>query len=153
MIGQAMHVSNDLGFHKLIIVPLSRPNDSSSMVAKILELTPLHQTTLLKWESHKEGSTLTGLGHGATPWVLLGPEWTWVIGFFYHISPFPMRLGCFQWSLSYYAEVCCMNSIRIHSFRWNGGLRWVGNAGAVWNGRPTASCHVWGDGSYCSSLY
>ena len=37
-----MHASTDLGFHKLIIVPPSRPNDNSSMVAKISELTPLH---------------------------------------------------------------------------------------------------------------
>jgi hypothetical protein len=62
-----MHASIDLGFHKLIIVPLSRPNDSSSMVAKISGLTPLYQTTLLKSEPHKESSTLTGLGRGATP--------------------------------------------------------------------------------------
>jgi hypothetical protein len=38
----------------------------------------------------------------------------------YHISPFPMRLGCSQWSLSCYAEVYCVNSVRIHGFRWNG---------------------------------
>ena len=44
------------------------------MVAKILGLTPLHQTTLLKSEPHKESSTLTGLGRGATPWVLFGTE-------------------------------------------------------------------------------
>ena len=67
MTGQAMHVSINLGFHKLIIVPPSRLDDSSSMVAKISGLTPLHQTTLLKSEPHKESSTLTGLGRGATP--------------------------------------------------------------------------------------
>ena len=62
-----MHISIDLGFHKLVTVPPSRPGDSSLMVAKILGLTPLHQTTLLKSEPHKESSTLTGLGRGATP--------------------------------------------------------------------------------------
>ena len=62
-----MHVSIDLGFHKLITVPPNRPDDNSLMVAKILELTPLHQTTLLKSEPHKKSSTLTSLGHGATP--------------------------------------------------------------------------------------
>ena len=74
MTGQAMHVFIDLGSHKPIIVPLSRPNDNSSMVAKISGLTPLHQTTLLKLKQHKESSILTGLGRGATPWVFLGPE-------------------------------------------------------------------------------
>jgi hypothetical protein len=62
-----MHVSVDLNFHKLAIVPPSRPGDCSLMVAKILGLTPLQQTTLLKSEPHKESSTLTGLGRGATP--------------------------------------------------------------------------------------
>uniref|UniRef100_A0A2N9G9H0 Uncharacterized protein n=1 Tax=Fagus sylvatica TaxID=28930 RepID=A0A2N9G9H0_FAGSY len=62
-----MHVSSDLGFHKLIIVPPSKPNDNSSMVAKISGLTPLHQTTLLESEQHKESSILTGLGREATP--------------------------------------------------------------------------------------
>ena len=154
MTGQAMHASINLGFYKLIIMPPNRPNDSSSLVAKISGLTPLHQTTLLKLEPHKESSTLTGLDRRATPWVFLGLEWTWVMGFFfYHISPFSMRLDCFQWSLSCYAEVCCVNSIKIHSFRWNGGLRWVGNAGAVWKWKTSCLCHVWEDGSYCSSLY
>jgi hypothetical protein len=62
-----MHASIDLGFYKLIIVPPSRSNNSSSMVAKISGLTPLHQTTLLKSEPHKESSTLTGLGREPTP--------------------------------------------------------------------------------------
>ena len=62
-----MYVSVDLGFHKLVTVSPSRPGDSSLMVAKILGLTPLPQTTLLKSEPHKESSTLTGLGHRATP--------------------------------------------------------------------------------------
>ena len=65
--GWAMHVSIDLGFHKLAIVPPSRPGDSSLMATKILGLTPLHQTILLKFEPHKESSTLTGLGRGAAP--------------------------------------------------------------------------------------
>jgi hypothetical protein len=57
----------NLGFHKLVTVPPSKPSDSSLMVAKILGLTPLHQTTLLKSEPYKGSSTLTGLGRGATP--------------------------------------------------------------------------------------
>ena len=62
-----MNVSIDLSFHKLVTVSPSKPGDSSLMVAKILGLTPLHQTTLLKSEPHKESSTLTGLSRRATP--------------------------------------------------------------------------------------
>ena len=62
-----MHVSIDLSFHKLATVSPSRPGDSSLMATKILGLTPLHQTTLLKSEPNKGSSTLTGLGCGATP--------------------------------------------------------------------------------------
>ena len=62
-----MRVSIGLGFHKLVTVPPSRPGDSNLMVAQILGLTSLHQTTLLKSEPHKESSNLTGLGRGATP--------------------------------------------------------------------------------------
>ena len=93
MTGQAMHASINLGFYKLIIMPPNRPNDSSSLVAKISGLTPLHQTTLLKSKSHKESSTLMDLGRGATPWVLLGPEWTWVMGFFITFPHFPCILA------------------------------------------------------------
>uniref|UniRef100_A0A2N9IHA4 Uncharacterized protein n=1 Tax=Fagus sylvatica TaxID=28930 RepID=A0A2N9IHA4_FAGSY len=62
-----MHVSIDLSFHELVTVPPSKPGDNNLMVAQILGLTPLHQTTLLKSEPYKESSTLTGLGRGATP--------------------------------------------------------------------------------------
>ena len=62
-----MRVSIGLGFHKLVTVPLSRPGDSNLMVAQTLGLTPLHQTTLLKSEPHKESSIFMGLGRGATP--------------------------------------------------------------------------------------
>jgi hypothetical protein len=62
-----MHVSIDLSFHKLATMLPSKPSNSSLMVTKILGLTPLQQTTLLKSEPHKGSSTLTGLGRGATP--------------------------------------------------------------------------------------
>ena len=88
-----MHVSIDFGFHKLVTVPLNRPGDSSLMVAKISGLTPFHQTTLLKSEPHKESSTLTGLGRGATPWVFLGLKLTWVMSFFIIFSQFPYVLS------------------------------------------------------------
>ena len=37
-----------------------------------------------------------GLGRGATPWVLLGLKWTWVMGF-HHIFQISMCLECVQW--------------------------------------------------------
>ena len=88
-----MHVSIDLGFHKLATVSPSKPGDNSLMVAKILGLTPLHQTTLLKSEPHKESSTLTGLGRGATPRVLFGTEMDKGHGVFIIFSHFPCILN------------------------------------------------------------
>uniref|UniRef100_A0A2N9G4T9 Clp ATPase C-terminal domain-containing protein n=1 Tax=Fagus sylvatica TaxID=28930 RepID=A0A2N9G4T9_FAGSY len=73
---RSMHVSCDFGFHKLIIMPPSRPNDSSSWLPKSQGLTPLHQTTLLKSDQHKESSFLTGLGRGS-----------------YSLSPFGTGMG------------------------------------------------------------
>ena len=61
------------------------------MVAKILGLTPLHQTTLLKSDQHKESSFLTGLGRGSYSLSPFGPEWVWLWAFHY-ISPFPIHL-------------------------------------------------------------
>ena len=87
-----MHVSIDLGFYKLVTVPPSRPGDSNLVVAKILGLIPLHQTTLLKSKPHKESSTLTSLGRGATPWVLFGIEIDMGHGVFIIFSHFPWIL-------------------------------------------------------------
>ena len=87
-----MHVSIELSFHKLATVPPSRPGDSNLMVAKILGLTPLHQTTLLKSKPHKESSTLMGLGHGATPYVLFGTEMDIGHEVFITFSHFPFVL-------------------------------------------------------------
>jgi hypothetical protein len=88
----------DFGFHKLATIPPNRPSNSSLMITKVLGLTPLHQTTLLKSQQHKRSSTLTGLGCGATSWVLLGLKWTWIMGFIIFF-PIPMCLGCVQWSI------------------------------------------------------
>uniref|UniRef100_A0A2N9HE15 Uncharacterized protein n=1 Tax=Fagus sylvatica TaxID=28930 RepID=A0A2N9HE15_FAGSY len=63
-----MHASIDFGSHKLATTPHSKPGDSSFLVTKVLGLSSLHQTTLLKSEQHKGSSTLTGLGRAATPW-------------------------------------------------------------------------------------
>ena len=135
-----MHISIDLSFHKLATVSPSRPGDNSLMATKILGLTPLHQTTLLKSEPYKESSTPTGLSRGATPWVLLGLKWTWVMGF-HHIFAIPICLDCFQWSLSFYLEVYCMNSIKTHDFQQDRRPWWVGGAGAAWRGsRKRAGC-------------
>ena len=79
-----MHVSCDFGFHKLVIVPPSRPNDSSSWLP-ISGLTPLHQTTLLKSDQHKESSFLTSLGRGS-----------------YSLSPFRTGMGMVMGCSSYF---------------------------------------------------
>ena len=134
-----MHVSIDLSSHKLVTVPPSRPGDSNLMVAQILGLIPLHQTTLLKSRPHKETSTLTGpWGYSLSPfrdWN--GPGW-WVLN---HIFPFPMCLERVQRSLSFHPEVCRRNNVEFHNFRWNGELWWAGLAGTVVNGsRKKTSC-------------
>ena len=59
--------SIDFGSHKLAIMTPNKTSDSCLMVTKVLGLTPLLQTTLLKSQQHKGSSTLTGLGCGATP--------------------------------------------------------------------------------------
>ena len=59
--------SIDFGSHKLATMSPSRPSDGCLMVTKILGLTPLLETTLLKSQQHKGSSTLTSLGRGATP--------------------------------------------------------------------------------------
>ncbi len=44
----------------------------------------------------ERSSTLKGLGCGATPWVLSGLRWVWVVGW-HPIFQVPMCLGCTQW--------------------------------------------------------
>ena len=108
------------------------------MVAKISELTLLHQTTLLKSEQHKENSILTGLGRGTTPWVLLGPEWTWIMGFLSHFL-----ISHASWLLPIVFELLCRNLLREQyqnswfSVRWRAEVSW-----RCWsnlkNGKPAA---------------
>ena len=99
-----MHASIDLGFHKLIIVPPNRPNNSSLMVAKISGLTPFHQTTLLKSDQHKESSFLIGLDRGS-----------------YSLSPFGTGMGMgygffpishASWLFPIVFELLCINLLR-----------------------------------------
>ena len=59
--------SIDFGSHKLATMSPSRPNDSCLMVTKVLGLTSLLQTTLLKSQQQKGSSTLTSLGREAIP--------------------------------------------------------------------------------------
>uniref|UniRef100_A0A2N9H1T0 Uncharacterized protein n=1 Tax=Fagus sylvatica TaxID=28930 RepID=A0A2N9H1T0_FAGSY len=105
--GQAMHVSCDFGFHKLITVPPSRPNDSSSMATKILGLTPLHQTTLLKSDQHKESSFLTGLGRGSYSLSPFRTGMGMVMGFLSHFSIFHA-----SWLLPVVFELLCRSLLR-----------------------------------------
>ena len=59
--------SIDFGSHKLVTMSPNRPSDSFLMVTKVLGLTPLLQTTLLKSQQQKGSSTFTGLGREANP--------------------------------------------------------------------------------------
>ena len=107
MTSQAMHVSCDFGFHKLIIVPPSRPNDSSSMATKISGLTPLHQTTLLKSDQHKESSFLTGLGRGSYSLSPFGTGMGMAMGF-----PSYFFISHAFWLLPIVFELLCRNLLR-----------------------------------------
>jgi hypothetical protein len=102
-----MHVSCDFGFHKLIIVPPSRPNDSSSMATRISGLTPLHQTTLLKSDQHKESSFLTGLGRGSYSLSPFGTGMGMVMGF-----PSHFLISHASWLLPVVFELLCISLLR-----------------------------------------
>ena len=102
MTSQAMHVSCNFGFNKLIIVPPSRPNDNSSMATKISGLTPLHQTTVLKSDQHKESSFLTGLGRGSYSLSPFGTGMSMVMGFLSNFSIFHA-----SWLLPVVFELLC----------------------------------------------
>uniref|UniRef100_A0A2N9H1W6 Uncharacterized protein n=1 Tax=Fagus sylvatica TaxID=28930 RepID=A0A2N9H1W6_FAGSY len=99
-----MHVSCDFGFHKLIIVPPSRPNDSSSMATRISGLTPLHQTTLLKSDQPKESSFLTGLGRRSYSLSPFGTEMGMVMGF-----PSHFLISHASWLLPVVFELLCIS--------------------------------------------
>ena len=120
-----MHVSCDFGFHKLIIMSPSRPNDSSSLVALISRLTPLHQTTLLKSDQHKESSFLTGLGHGSYSLSPFGTGMGMVMGF---LSHFPIP-HAFQ-LLPIVFELLCRSLLREQYQNlwfpvvWRAGMSW-----------------------------
>ena len=91
-----MHI--DFGSHKLATMPPSRPGDNSLMVTKVLGLTPLYPNHTPKVSTTEGSSTLTGLGRGATSWVLFELKWTWIMGL-HHFFPVPMCLGCTPWSI------------------------------------------------------
>ena len=148
-----MHVSVDLGFHKPVTVPPSRPDDSSLMVAKISGLTPLHQTTLLKSEPHKESSTFTGLGRGAISWVLFETEMNMGHGFF--LSHFPISHA--SWLLPIVFELLCRSLLREQCqnpwfpVEWRAEMSW--KCWSSLNMEGQLLCHVWKNGSYYSSIY
>ena len=151
-----MHVSIELGFHKLATVPPSRPDDSNLMVAKILGLTPLHQTTLLKSKPHKESSTLTGLGHGATPWVLFKTEMDMGHEFLIIFSRFPcvFNVSSGPWALIQRSTAGTVsNSIISGEMESYGELALLERQGMA-QGRRLASSGTYEEmGSYYSPLY
>ena len=120
-----MHISCDFGFHKLIIVPPSRPTNSSSMATKISGLTPLHQTTLLKSDQHKESSFLTGLGHGSYSLSPFGIGMDMVMGLPSHF--FISNMSCL---LPVVFELLCISLLReqyqnsLFPVEWRAGMGW-----------------------------
>jgi hypothetical protein len=117
-----MHVSCDFSFHKLIIVPPSRPNDSSSMATKISGLTPLHQTTLFQSDQHKESSFLTDLGRGS---YSLSPFGT---GMSTGYRSFPISHA--SWLFPMVFELLCISLLREQyqnswfPVRWRAEMSW-----------------------------
>ena len=148
-----MHVSVDLGFHKLATVPPNRPDDCSLMVAKILELTPLYQATLLKSEPHNESSTLTGLGHRATPWVLFGTEMGMGHGVFIIFSHFPCVSDVPNGPRTFVQESAAWTISKSMIF---GGMKdydelvVLERQGEAWERRPTTHERV---GTHCCLLW
>ena len=151
MTGQAMHVFIDLGSHKLIIVPPSRPNDNNSMVAKISRLP----------STKPHSSSQNHIRRVVHSWIwavglLLESFWDqnghglWVF-----LSHFPISHA--SWLLP------CLWAVMQKSAAWTVSESMVSGGMEGWDeleilerfeyGRPAASCHVWEDGSYCSSLY
>jgi hypothetical protein len=153
MTSQAMHVSCDFGFHKLIIVPPSRPNDSSSMATKISGLTPLHQTTLLKSDQHKESSFLTGLDSGSYSLSPFGTGMGMVMGFLSHFSIFHA-----SWLLSVVFELLCRSLLREQyqnswfPVEWRVGMSWR-CLSSLKNGVPAALVMLEKMACCCSSLF
>ena len=153
MTSQAMHVSCDFHFHKLIIVPPSRPNDSSSMVTKISGLTPLHQTTLLKSDQHKESSFLKGLGRGSHSLSPFGTGMGMVMGFLSHFSIFHA-----SWLLPVVFELLCRSLLREQyqnswfPVEWKAGMSWR-CLSSLKNGVPAALVMLEKMACCCSSLF
>ena len=77
------------------------------MVAKILGLSPLHQTTLLKSDQHKESSFLTGLGRGSYSLSPFGTGMGMVMGF-----PLHFPISHTSWLLLVVFELLCISLLR-----------------------------------------
>ena len=125
--------SIDFGSHKLATMPPSKPSDNCLMVTKVLGLTPLLQTTLLKSQQHRGSSISRVWAVG----LLLGSfsDWdghgSWFCIMFFQS---PCVLAVPNGPLSIYLEVCRMYSTEIHDFQWDRKLWWAGDVGAAWRG-------------------
>uniref|UniRef100_A0A2N9G894 Uncharacterized protein n=1 Tax=Fagus sylvatica TaxID=28930 RepID=A0A2N9G894_FAGSY len=84
-----------------------RPNDNSPWLPKVLELTPLHQTTLLKSDQHKESSFLTGLGRGSYSLSPFGTGMDMAISF-----PPCFLISNMSWLLPAVFELLCISLLR-----------------------------------------
>ena len=115
------------------------------MGTQISELTPLHQTTLLKSDQHKESSFLTGLGHGSYSLSPLGTGMVMAMGF-----PSCFFISHVFWLLPVVFELLCRSLLREQYqnslFPVNEELEWAVGAWVIWKWWVGCSCHVGEDG-------
>ena len=115
------------------------------MGTQISELTPLHQTTLLKSDQHKESSFLTGLGRGNYSLSPLGTGMVMAMGF-----PSCFFISHVFWLLPVVFELLCRSLLREQYqnslFPVNEELEWAVGAWVIWKWWVGCSCHVGEDG-------
>ena len=115
------------------------------MGTQISELTPLHQTTLLKSDQHKESSFLTGLGHGSYSLSPLGTGMVMAMGF-----PSCFFISHAFWLLPVVFELLCRSLLREQYqnslFPVNEELKWAIGTWVIWKWWVGCSFHVGEDG-------
>ena len=95
------------------------------MGTQISELTPLHQTTLLKSDQHKESNFLTGLGRGSYSLSPFGTGMDMVMGL-----PSHFFISNMSWLLPVVFELLCISLLReqyqnsLFPVEWRAGMGW-----------------------------
>ena len=125
--------SIDFGSHKLATISSNKPSDSCLMVTKVLGLTSLIQTTLLKSQQQRTVVPLQVWAMGLLPgsfsnWNGHG-SWACIM---FSQSPciFVMPNG----PLNCYLEVRRMYYTEIYDFWWDRELWWTGDGRTTWRG-------------------